>query len=690
MNKNEISNSWLGRLLFRHPYSALILHSKGLQVSDGSKKLLLPFSRLHSVVQVRRRFFWSHLAIKTAKKSYIYKGFAASELRSFSSALNDAFILHVRQHLQTKHTEAKKLKRAIRQFLDASAYSKSSQSQLLITECTRVLSAIPVSWRDHFATSIQSAAFDALADFIASAEAKRKRTNIRFIKQALLQNQIFFDQIERNPLTLAQRKACLINDDNNLVLAGAGTGKTSVMIGRAGYLLISKQAKPEQILMLAYAKKAAEEMQARQDKCLQPFLQRTTPIIKTFHALGLEIISKVEGCWPSITPFAENSAAYMQFIEQTIHQLMHDENYKQKVQHFCAAPDYRMSLAEFFRLVADFLMLFKQSHAPQQALAGKTKQARFALFLSLFRPVQQAYEKHLAENHQIDFADMITRAIGYVESGRYVSPYQHILVDEFQDISRERAGLLKALLAQRNDTVLFAVGDDWQAIYRFTGSDIGLTRHFEAEFGPAAISSLNTTFRFNNKIGDVASGFVLQNPEQIKKTIASVMTMTQPAISLIRSASSEQGLHQALRTLSLLPDLQIKQKSSVVVLARFSFLLSDFVSVQSRKQLAQLYPCFDIDFMTVHASKGKEADYVIVLGMNRGKYGFPSQIATEPILESLLPEPETFPDAEERRLFYVALTRARDHVYLIYDPREASDFVVELLTPGSYPVITEP
>ena len=94
--------------------------------------------------------------------------------------------------------------------------------------------------------------------------------------------------------------------------------------------------------------------------------------------------------------------------------------------------------------------------------------------------------------------------------------------------------------------------------------------------------------------------------------------------------------------------------------------------------------------MTVHASKGKEADYVIVLGMNRGKYGFPSQIATEPILESLLPEPETFPDAEERRLFYVALTRARDHVYLIYDPREASDFVVELLTPGSYPVITEP
>ena len=70
--------------------------------------------------------------------------------------------------------------------------------------------------------------------------------------------------------------------------------------------------------------------------------------------------------------------------------------------------------------------------------------------------------------------------------------------------------------------------------------------------------------------------------------------------------------------------------------------------------------------------------------------GFPSQIATEPILESLLPEPETFPDAEERRLFYVALTRARDHVYLIYDPREASDFVVELLTPGSYPVITEP
>ena len=692
MNTYEIKNNWLTNLLFRHPASVLTLQSKGLQISDGKKKMVLPFSRMSSLPKIKRRLFWSHLSVTTAKKSYLYKGFSASQLRQFSELLNDSLKLHVQQQLQAEYQEAKQLKTEIQTFLDASSFRRSSQCRHLVERCRRLLKNTSVYLRECLATSSQLAALKYSADFVSFAEEKVKRANTKFLKQELLRCQSFFDHIEKNPLTLAQRKACIINEDHNLVLAGAGTGKTSTMIGRAGYLLVTAQAQPEKILMLAFAKKAAGEMQERQDKCLRPLLQNATPVIKTFHALGLEIIGKVEGKWPVITPFVENNAAFMQFIGDVIGQLMMNEAYKKKVSQFCADRAYPKAAADFSLLIADFLLLFKQSHLTFPALAADIKKqrssVRFSLFLSLFQPVLAAYEQHLAERNEIDFADMIGKAIEYVESGCYCSPYQHILVDEFQDISQERARLLKALLAQRDDTVLFAVGDDWQSIYRFTGSDINITRQFESIFGATATTALDTTFRFNNKIGEVASGFVLKNPEQINKTINSASLVAHPAVSLVQASVSERGLHQVLHHLNQDVPVYSEQKTSVAVLARFNFLLGDDSPVILKRQMEFQYPYLDIEFMSVHASKGKEADYVIALGMNNGKYGFPSLKETDPILEFLLPEKETFSYAEERRLFYVALTRARHRVYLVYHPAEPSPFISELIN-QKYPVCTD-
>ena len=689
MNNYEIRNNWLTNLLFGHPTSVLTLHSKGLQVSDGKKKVILPFSRMNALPQVRRRLFWSHLSVSTAKKSYLYKGFSVSRLRQFSQALNDALKSHIQPQLQAEYSEVKQLKAEIRAFLDASGYRRHSQNQVLIARCRQVVAKTSVHLREHFATSAHLAAVESLANFAATAEQKRKRANAKFLRQELLRCQSFFDHLERNPLTEAQRRACIISEDNNLILAGAGTGKTSTMIGRAGYLLLEGQIRPEQILMLAYARKAAEEMQERQDKYLRPLLQHSTPVIKTFHALGLEIIGKVEGKWPVITPFAENNMAFSQFIEDAIRRLMAGDTYKKKMQQFCSAFAYRLSGADVARLMADFLMLFKQSHRTVGELALETAQqpepARFSLFLSLFEPVLKTYEQHLAARGEIDFADMIAKATGYVESGRYLSSYQHMLVDEFQDISQDRARLIQALLAQRADAVLFAVGDDWQSIYRFTGSDISLTRQFEKVFGSAAITALDMTFRFNNKISEVASAFILKNPMQMPKTLNSMSIVPDPAIQLIRTPSQEAGLHQALKQIHQQALLLTNKKTSVAVLARFNFLFGNDSPVMLRQQMEKQYPELEIEFMSVHASKGKEADYVIVLGMNRGKYGFPSEKEVDPILECLLPEKEAFPDAEERRLFYVALTRARHRVYLISDPMGGSPFIAELIE-QKYPI----
>lgn len=691
MNNLELKRSWLARLFFGRQDTVLAHQPTGLRVADDSKKQLLPFARMYAPPEVKHGLFWSDLYITTARKTYLYRGFSRSRLRQLATLLHKGLQSHVEQQLQTEYANAKFIKDEVRAFLDGSVYRRDSERQQMVNRCQQ-LSSTTLPLREHFATSRQQSLFKYLADFIAAAEEKVKKANARFIRQEAVRFQSFFDTLEKNPLTAAQRRACLINEDRNLVLAGAGTGKTSTMIGRAGYLLASEQTRPEQILMLAFAKKAAEEMQERQDQCLRPMLQQATPTIKTFHALGLEIIGSVEGKRPAISIFAEDNVALTRFIDEVIGRLMQDAAYNRQVALFCGSPLYPKSMAEFTQLFAELLMLFKQSYLTLAELTVQlTKQKdkqRFNLLTVLFEPVLAAYQQHLSARHEIDFADMIGKAIEYIESGRYRSPYQHILVDEFQDISQPRARLIKALLDQRDDAVLFAVGDDWQAIYRFSGSDLSVTQRFSDMFGVSSVTALDTTFRFNNKIGDVASVFVLQNPAQIKKAINSVAIVAQPAVSLIQMKDAKRGLHLALNAVHQQALNQPDKKTSVAVLARFNFLLGDGSPKELKLQMETQYPLLDLQFMSVHASKGKEADYVIVLGMNNGKYGFPSQKESDPILELLLPEKEQFPDAEERRLFYVALTRARHRVYLVCNPAEVSPFIAELIN-QKYPICSD-
>jgi DNA helicase-4 len=304
--------------------------------------------------------------------------------------------------------------------------------------------------------------------------------------------------------------------------------------------------------------------------------------------------------------------------------------------------------------------------------------------LEIFKPIYESYQTYLQERKEIDFADMIAKAIEHVEAGRFYSPYAHILVDEFQDISEARARLLTALKNQRSESVLFAVGDDWQSIYRFTGSDIGLTKQFEKSFGASAVTALDMTFRFNNMIGAVSSRFVLKNPEQIKKTLSSHSNVHEPNVSLIRVLEPEQGVRMALKAIDETVRLKRDKKTSVMILARYNFqIIPEALSRTIIKNYSQL----NIECMTTHAAKGKEADYVIVIGMDKGKHGFPSEVVTDALLEFMLPPDENYKFAEERRLFYVALTRARHRVYLVYNPLQASSFIKELLN-EKYPICT--
>ena len=308
--------------------------------------------------------------------------------------------------------------------------------------------------------------------------------------------------------------------------------------------------------------------------------------------------------------------------------------------------------------------------------------------LKIVVPIYEKYEAFLKENEHIDFDDMIGRAIAYVQSGRFVSPWRYILVDEFQDISEPRARLVKVLRESVDACSLFCVGDDWQSIYRFTGSDIRFTTDFEAQFGATKITVLDKTFRFNNSICDVASRFVLENPAQVKKSLTTQAMVDHPAVSLLRekkSSGSEADFDERLDKVLAHVAERAEEGSSVYLLGRFRF------NLPNSKQMIMLrrrFPSLAVECNTLHGAKGLEADYVVVLGLERGQYGFPSQKTSHSLLEALLPALDPFPYSEERRLFYVALTRAKQRVYLIGDMTNASEFVVELLE-DKYPLALE-
>ena len=350
----------------------------------------------------------------------------------------------------------------------------------------------------------------------------------------------------------------------------------------------------------------------------------------------------------------------------------------------------------FTQLLGTFLLQYKGGSYTLAACRSKADKLnmgeRGKAFLAVFDPVFRQYQHELGE--RVDFEDMVLRAAGYVESGAYQSPFQHILVDEFQDISQDRARLVGALKAQHGDARIFAVGDDWQSIYRFAGADIHIMRSFGPKFGGEfgaqkdihQVVDLGRTFRSVDKIALAARRFILQNPAQIEKTIIPAGEAEGPALRVVWTKKAKQE-NELLETLANLTELGAEDRgsgkgTSVLLLARYRHERPDMGAI-GRK-----FPNLSLSFKTIHGSKGLEADHVVILGCNNGKYGFPSGITDDPILSLVSPEGEPFQHAEERRIRYVAMTRARSTVTLLASEAEPSCFVRELVSDTEYGLAT--
>ena len=293
-------------------------------------------------------------------------------------------------------------------------------------------------------------------------------------------------------------------------------------------------------------------------------------------------------------------------------------------------------------------------------------------------PFVEAYARMEEENNEIDFTDAIIRATELCNNG-HRPDYDYILVDEFQDISMDRYRFLESLRRKEPLTKLFCVGDDWQSIYRFAGSDMALFKSFEKFFGYTKKCLMETTYRFGEPAIADSSKFILANPEQAVKNVHSFREDAETKLDFL----STNGQTDIVETVKYLAD-QIPADKEIMLLGRYKFDVNIFKNTELAIHEGQnsayvTYGRRKLNFMTVHQSKGLECDYIILLNCNGGTMGFPSQISDSPVLRYVLSAPDAYSFSEERRIFYVGITRAKKHTWVLYDINNPSPFVKEFV-----------
>lgn len=857
----EFKPGFFGRLFTRSGNWKLSISRDNLILESdaaATSKVALPAIR---VVDVRTGMFWSTVHLQTGGTAVALRGISRNDSTQLQEHLRKA----ISQSLGRLIAPSAKLLAAVienlEKFYGQARYLANRDvhiwSQAQASGNLDVRKLIEILKHPFFDRSLLQRDLERdiqrLQDVLAGQRQELSRRNELFVANEMKRLKPFFDAVESRPLTDEQQRAAIVFEDRNLLIAAAGSGKSSTVVAKIGYALETGFCSPGQILALAFNKTAAEELDIRISERLAGQLKGQGSVTsRTFHRLGLDIIATVEGKKPDLAPWAnesrDNEGAAIEELIQTL--ATSDRNFLEKwvtFQAVCFRPnkelprfqtqqdydaylrqvgeerdghkgirslngdlvksmeevaianwlfmngisyEYEMSyeyqtadqhhrqyhpdfyfpdincyhehfalddngkapaifkgdyeegvrwkrmlhtaketdliettsamyrggslfghleaelrkrgqqfqlkspqevltrlaelkLPSYGGFIRTFITLCKSGGLSPATLTAKADSQRdryrALAFLDVAVPVFQAYEAKLATLRCIDFEDMIRTATKYVEERKFVHPYQLILVDEFQDIAHGRAKLVLAMLDQNPDCRLFAVGDDWQSIYRFTGSDIGIMTKFANHFGVTATNYLTWTFRSNQGITDVAATFVQANPAQLKKTVRAVDKTKDATIQILEYGKDEDSEGVLAAEINTLADIARAEQRilRVFLLGRYNHLKPGTLASWKKRHSGAL----DIQFLSLHRSKGLEADFVFLLGVNSGPYSFPSEIVDDPLLDLVLPVPEAFEYSEERRLFYVGLTRAKRRTYVLTKKSRISRFIQELLKP---------
>ena len=358
------------------------------------------------------------------------------------------------------------------------------------------------------------------------------------------------------------------------------------------------------------------------------------------------------------------------------------------------------------KLLSDFINNFKTNGwgiEDFERLSKETTSERNKVFLEIAKAAYAYYQSRLNEEGMNDFHDLIndsTKILEDKESIKDKLSFQYIIIDEYQDISLQRFNLAKRLSEITNAKII-AVGDDWQSIYAFAGSRLKLFTEFEKSMGYAEILRITHTYRNSQELINIAGSFIQKNEGQYKKNLISPKHLSYPVAifsysddATLNKSQGKSGIiiEKAMaieKALSAIVKRNQKDHLSILLIGRFGFdgyQLAETPLFECKKDyghnqtklISKKYPNLDIEFMTAHSSKGIGKDEVILINSSSGTWGFPCEKKYDPVLNMVIYDDKSYEDAEERRLFYVALTRTKNRVYIIAPKYSPSKFLLEI------------
>ncbi len=444
---------------------------------------------------------------------------------------------------------------------------------------------------------------------------------------------------------------CVKCDKNLLVVAGAGCGKTSTILGKVKYLL-SLGYKENEILCISLTNEATNGLRNK--------LKNIGINIDcyTFHKLGLNIINM----------FYKN----INIVDNKYLEYIVDEYFLSVVKYSCRKYLLMLEFKNFKyneiinskefilykRNLVTFINLLKNKGLDINFIY-KIYINKFIKYNYLFLlEIYDIYENELNSNNSIDLNDMIIKATELINKYKLKLNYKYIIIDEFQDSSKIRLNLIKSIMKYNNSKIM-CVGDDYQSIYRFAGSDIELFLNFKENFLNSEIMYLKNTYRNSKELLYISNKFICKNKFQFKKELFSNKSNSKP-IKIFFSNNYVDDLKKILKLVGT--DYMIIGRNNKDI----SYYVDKYEDINK------------LNYFTAHKSKGLESENIILINLIDDIMGFPSKIKNDKIIDNLF-DKELYKFDEERRLFYVALTRTKNNIFILVNKNNISCFVKELL-----------
>lgn len=577
----------------------------------------------------------------------------------------------------------------------------------------------------------QKTRFEQLAELLP-------RYNEQFVERQRERYSDLFET-EHGELKPSQQKAVIRNDRRNLVDASAGTGKTLTLTYRFLYLL-ERGVPVDDIAAVTFTNDAADEMKTRIADQVDG-IQETELNISTIHTFSNRIVNRQRRQSFDIDPSTKQTELAEQFYQSAEAGKSHDEfnpvapeaysRFREHIDEYRKIHHERNGEPPDREYVVKKLVNFLQKATtfdltPDDVRArSPDSDAMMSAFGHSGAELLSAYRTEATQlNGPIDFEQMIHNAVDVIRehSVELGTRYDHILVDEFQDVSEIELKLFDSFLGVGSETHLFCVGDDWQSIYGFRGSDVRIFTEFTDRFKDTTYTSLSVNFRCPPAVVD--AGQKLMSLAEVNQNWKEVEADSDITTSPIIHALDLFELHGASYTADRIDDAISDGRAydDVMVISqndKNSAFLSDLREVLESRGVPHMRPKSQDDYIpewyrdqltreitfdqkgnvkysdadehpdlpssppivtvqSIYASKGTEAPVVILAPATDGdRDGIPTKNRSGGLLEPVEANPANHL-AEQRRLFYVAITRTEEEFHAIAPRGQESRFVQEL------------